>query len=136
MSPDESPELPLEGRHGLYDLSRLHVSQHALERFRERVEKTESPDVTHACMLDLLRICRRLGTNAEGAAAFLGICKTQPFVMIVKGGNVVTCMSLDQFESVMAEFGRHRWPRRFGRWLRKMAPGEIDPGSIETPAPE
>ena len=136
MPADHRPDAPLQGRHGIYDLSLLHISQHALKRFRERVENVSSPDQTHACMAPGLQKCRKLGTNAEGAAAFLAIYDVQPVVLIVKGGNVVTCMSLDQFESVMTEFGRLRWPRRFGRWLRKTSPGEVDPSSANSPEPE
>lgn len=136
MSPADRPDAPIHGRHGLYDLSRLHVSHHARERFRERAKNALTADQADADMPALMRQCRKLGTNAEGAAAFLAIYADQPIVLIVKGGNVVTCMSLDQFESVMADFGRHRWPRRFGRWLRKTTASEKIPPSEEPLQPE
>ncbi|MBI1322023.1 hypothetical protein GC170_02390 [bacterium] len=136
MSPKDSRETQPEGRHGLYDISRLHVSEHALERFRERVANSLSPDEAAIRLLALLRNCRKLGTNAESAIAFLAIYDDQPIVLITRGGNVVTCLSLDQFETVMSDFGRHRWPRRFGRWLRKTSQGNCDPSSIKSPQPD
>lgn len=136
MSPKDARETQLEGRHGLYDISRLHVSEHALERFRERVAISLNAEEAGGRLLALLRKCRKLGTNAESASAFLAIHDDQPIVFITKGGNVVTCLSLDQFESVMTEFGRHRWPRRFGRWLRKTTQGNLDPSSINSPQPD
>ncbi len=133
MSHDDHPEAPLQGRHGLYDLRRLQVSQHALERFRERVESDSHTDESFS---NMLRQCRKLGTNPDKAAAYMAISKDRPFVLIVKETNVVTCMTLDQFETVMADFGRHRWPRRFGRWLRKSTPGRTGTQPEKSPEPE
>jgi hypothetical protein len=112
--------MPIPGRHGIYDLSGLHFSQHASVRFAERVVGSAASQTGQDSWIALLRTCRKLGTNSAGDVAFLGMHQAEPFVLIVKGGVIVTVMTFQQFESVMKEFGRSHWPRRFGRWLRKL----------------
>jgi hypothetical protein len=112
--------MPIHGRHGIYDLSSLHFSQHARQRFAERVAGTDDPLALIEPWTDSLKSCRKLGTNSEGDEAFLGLYQAEPFVLIAKNARIVTVMTLQQFESVMIDFGRSHWPRRFGRWLRKL----------------
>jgi|GEM_PF-3159567 len=112
--------MPIPGHHGIYDLSGLHISQHATVRFAERVVGTASSQIGQELWIASLSKCRKIGTNSAGDVAFLGMHQAEPFVLIVKGGVIVTVMSVQQFESVMKEFGRSHWPRQFGRWLRKL----------------
>lgn len=112
--------MPITGRHGIYDLSGLHVSEHAARRFAERVDGSDGCSSERPDWSTFLRMCRKLGTNAAGDQAFLVVLRGEPFVLLLKGESVVTVMTLPQFESVMADFGRTGWPRRFGRWLRKI----------------
>jgi len=112
--------MPIPGRHGIYDLSSLRISEHAAQRFSERVGGSGSWSLESPGWSAFLRVCRKLGTNPAGDQAFLAILKGEPFVLMVKGESIVTVLTLPQFETVMANFGRTGWPRRFGRWLRKI----------------
>lgn len=124
-----------KGRHGRYDLSTLHISKHALERFRERTQREVRSDPADTTLRESLRICRKIGTDPAGTVAWLGLHDECPFVVLVKSGTVVTWLTLEQFESVMSDFGRHRWPRRFGRWLRETRPGEPASANVEPERP-
>lgn len=119
MHRDQDPD-SIGGRHGIYDLRHLHISRHALDRFCERVTTELDPDETRPLFVSLLGTCRKLGTNEQGAVASLIMYEDEPLVIIVNSGNVVTLLSLAQFETVMHEFGRHSLPRRLSRWLRKL----------------
>lgn len=109
------------GRHGVYDLSGLHVSRHALERFAERIAGETNSLITPESVASLLRACRKLGTSETGASAYLSVAADDPFVVIVRQGVVQTVLTLEQFRiEELQAFGRVRWPRRFGRWLRRL----------------
>lgn len=112
--------MPIPGRHGIYDLSGLHFSHHASVRFAERVAGSDESQAARESWTTSLTTCRKLGTNSTGDEAFLGLHQSEPFVLIVKNARIVTVMTIQQFETVMSEFGRSHWPRRFDRWLRKL----------------
>ena len=104
------------GRHGLYDLSGVQLSHHARERLHERFEGEE--DLAAA-----LKAGRKLGTSEPGAEAYLVLLQAVPAVLIVMDGVVLTVLTQEQFETVMGDFGRRRWPGKPGRWLRRIEAG-------------
>ena len=112
------------GRHGLYDLSVFQLSQHARQRVQERFAGEADLD---AALADALKAGRRLGTSGQGAEAYLVLLQDVPMVLIVMDRVVLTALTRDQFETVMADFGRKSWPGKPGRWLRRIRAERDEP---------
>ena len=104
---------------GQRDYSTVRLSRHALERFVERfgAEPEAAPDdaaarpVPHA----------RLGRNPEnGAIAVLAVHRVRALVAIVQEATCLTVLTWNQFVPRLAEFGRSKLPRKWGRTLRRL----------------
>jgi hypothetical protein len=64
---------------------------------------------------------RRLGRNPEnGAIAVLGIYRNQVLVAILQHATCLTVLTWNQFLPRLAEFGRGKLPRKWGRLLRRL----------------
>ena len=65
---------------------------------------------------------RRLGRNPQnGAIAVLGLYRNQVLVAIVQRATCMTVLTWNQFLPRLAEFGRGKLPRKWGRVLRRLA---------------
>jgi hypothetical protein len=107
---------------GQRDYSSVRLSRHAVERFVERFAAEP------ACAADELRgvlaRTRRLGRNPEnGAIAVLAICRDRALVAILQHATCLTVMTWNQFVPRLAEFGRLKMPRKWGRLLKRLAGG-------------
>lgn len=121
------PDLP----HGQRDYSSVRLTRHALERFVERF--AAEPELAPEELRRALARTRRLGRNPENRAiAVLAIYRDRALVAIVQQANCLTVMTWNQFVPRLAEFGRTKLPRRWGRLLRRLT-GEAKPGG---PAPD
>jgi len=108
---------------GQRDYSSLRLSRHALERFVERFAVEEGM-AAHEFRCVLART-RRLGRNPEnGAVAVLGTYRNQVLVAIVQQATCLTVLTWNQFVPRLAEFGRRKLPRKWGRVLRRLT-GEV-----------
>ncbi len=104
---------------GQHDYSAVRLTRHAIERFVERFA-AESDGAADALRAALART-RRLGRNSEnGAIAVLAIYRARVLVAILQQGSCVTVMTWNQFVPRLAEFGRSRVPRKWGRFLRRL----------------
>ena len=104
---------------GQRDYSMVRLSRHALERFVERF--AAEPGVAADEFRDALARTRRLGRNPEnGAIAVLGIYRNQVLVAIVQQATCLTVLTWNQFLPRLAEFGRGKLPRKWGRVLRRL----------------
>jgi hypothetical protein len=104
---------------GQRDYSSVRLSRHALERFVERfaAEPDSAPDEFRR----VLARTRRLGRNPEnGAIAVLGIYRNQVLVAILQQATCLTVLTWNQFLPRLAEFGRGKLPRKWGRLLRRL----------------
>jgi hypothetical protein len=105
---------------GQHDYSAMRLSRHALERFVERF----SAEPEHAAN-DLRRVLsrtRRLGRNPEnGAIAVLAIHGDRALVAILQQATCLTVLTWNQFVPRLAEFGRTKIPRKWGRLLRRLS---------------
>ncbi len=114
---------------GQRDLGDARLTQHALERFAERFGV--EPDGAEAALREALARTRRLGRNAENeAVAVLAIFRRRPLVAVFQADSCLTVLTWPQFEPRLAEFGRSRVPRKWGRWLHRLVddrPGDGDP---------
>src|SRR5262249_53896052 len=64
---------------------------------------------------------RRLGRNPEnGAIAVLAVYRSRALVAIVQETTCLTVLTWNQFVPRLAEFGRSRLPRKWGRNLRRL----------------
>ena len=73
----------------------------------------------------MLARTRRLGRNPEnGAIAALAICRGRALVAILNQESCLTVMTWNQFAPRLAEFGRTKVPRKWGRLLRRLG-GEL-----------
>jgi hypothetical protein len=64
---------------------------------------------------------RRLGRNPEtGAIAHLALHRGRVLVAIVQDAACLTVLTWPQFEPKMAEFGRPKVPRKWGRLLKRL----------------
>jgi hypothetical protein len=105
---------------GQRDYSSVRLSRHALERFVERF--AAEPDLAPEELRSLLARTRRLGRNPEnGAIAVLAIYRDRALVAILQQGSCLTVMTWHQFVPRLAEFGRLKLPRKWGRLLRRLA---------------
>ena len=100
----------------------MRLSRHALERFVERFAvEPEAAANEFRCVLARMR---RLGRNpANRAIAALGTYRNQVVVAIVQEATCLTVLTWNQFLPHLAEFGRRRPPRKWGRMLRRLAGG-------------
>jgi hypothetical protein len=104
---------------GQRDYSSVRLSRHALERFVERFA-AEPAAAADDCRRALART-RRLGRNpANGAIAVLGIYRNQVLVAILHEATCLTILTWHQFVPRLAEFGRSKLPRKWGRVLRRL----------------
>jgi hypothetical protein len=105
---------------GQRDYSAVRLTQHALERFVERF--AADPDFAVAEFRCVLARTRRLGRNTESRAiAVLGIYRKQVLVAILHETTCLTVLTWNQFVPRLAEFGRTKLPRKWGRLLRRLS---------------
>lgn len=116
------------GRHGIYNLSEFQISRHARQRFHERFQVDSESQTSNPPWADMLRTCRKLGVKQDGSASYITIYGDVPVVLIEQDQVILTCMTQDQFETVMADFGRNRWPRKPGRWLKRIKSSSHEQG--------
>jgi hypothetical protein len=104
---------------GQRDYSTLRLSRHALERFVERFKA--DPDVAPEEFRQVLARTRRLGRNPEnGAIAVMGLYRQHVLVAIIHDATCLTVLTWNQFLPHLAEFGRAKLPRKWGRVLRRL----------------
>lgn len=113
---------------GQRDYSTVRLTRHALERFVERFGG-ERHEAEPALRLALART-RRLGRNPDnGAFAVLAVHRDRALVAIFQGTTCLTVLTWNLFAPRLAEFGRPRPPRKWGRLLRRLSgPSDPDPG--------
>lgn len=105
---------------GQRDYSGIRLTRHALERFVERFGAT--PFEAEVRLRHVLQRTRRIGKNSEnGAIAVLGLVGEKVLVAILQDVTCLTVMTWNQFEPRLAEFGRPRPPRKWGRMLKRLA---------------
>ncbi len=112
---------------GQHDYSAVRLSRHALERFVERF--SAEPEEADVELRRALARTRRLGRNPEnGAIAVLGVHRGRVLVAILQEANCLTVLTWNQFVPRLAEFGRNKLPRKWGRALRRLIdpPNSID----------
>jgi len=115
---------------GQRDYSTAHLSRHAVERFVERF--AAEPDSAADQLRVALARTRRLGRNPEnGAVAALALHRGRALVAILQDDHCVTVLTWNQFVPRLAEFGRRKLPRKWGRTLRRLA----QPSNHEGPGP-
>ena len=116
---------------GQRDYSSVRLSRHAVERFVERF--AAEPELAPEELRRTLARTRRLGRNPEnGAIAVVAIYRERALVAILQEASCLTVMTWNQFLPRLAEFGRRKLPRKWGRLLRRLT-GEAKPRG---PAPE
>ena len=105
---------------GQRDYSTVRLSRHALERFVERF--AAEPGVAASEIRGALARTRRLGRNPQnGAIAVLGLYRNQVLVAIVQKATCMTVLTWNQFLPRLADFGRGKLPRKWGRVLRRLS---------------
>ena len=105
---------------GQRDYSTVRLSRHARDRFVERFA-ADPADASSEFRSALART-RRLGRNPEnGAIAVLALYRNQVLVAIVQSTTCLTVLTWNQFVPRLAEFGRGKLPRKWGRVLRRLA---------------
>ncbi len=109
--------------HGQRDYSTVRLSRHALERFVERF--AAEPAVAASEIRGALARTRRLGRNPQnGAIAVLGLYRNQVLVAILQKATCMTVLTWHQFLPRLADFGRRKLPRKWGRVLRRLSEKE------------
>lgn len=104
---------------GQRDYSTVRLSRHALDRFIERF--TAAPEAAAGELRRALARTRRLGRNPEnGAIAVLAIHQGRALVAILQETTCLTVLTWHQFVPRLAEFGRTKLPRKWGRTLRRL----------------
>ncbi len=104
---------------GQRDYSSVRLSRHAVERFVERF--AAGPENAAIELQGTLARTRRLGRNPDnGAIAVLAIYRERALVAIVQEASCLTVMTWNQFVPRLAEFGRTKMPRKWGRLLRRL----------------
>jgi hypothetical protein len=105
---------------GQHDYSAMRLSRHALERFVERF--AAEPEQAANDLRRVLSRTRRLGRNPEnGAIAVLAIHGDRALVAILQQATCLTVLTWNQFVPRLAEFGRTKIPRKWGRLLRRLS---------------
>jgi hypothetical protein len=125
---------------GMHDYSRIRLTHHALERFRERfwTGPPGSREAIEAALRQALSRTRRLGRNAaNGAIATVALLGDRMMVAILQDDACVTVLTWPQFEPNLVDFGRPKLPRKRGRWMRRLreppaaaAEGPADPDTL------
>ena len=114
-------------RPGQRDYSSIRITHHAIERFVERFGA--DPVTAEAQLRDCLARTRRLGRNSEnGAIAVLAVHENRVLVAILQETSCLTVLTWNQFEPRLQEFGRSRFPRKWGRLLRRLGATTGNPG--------
>jgi hypothetical protein len=104
---------------GQRDYSSVRLTRHALDRFVERF--AAAPELAADEFRRVLARTRRLGRNpSSGAVAVLGIYRDRAIVAIVHKATCLTVLTWNQFVPRLAEFGRTKLPRKWGRVLRRL----------------
>ncbi len=112
-------------RPGQRDYGSIRISRHAIERFVERFKV--DPESAEARLRAALSRTRRLGRNPEnGAIAVLAVFEGRVLVAIVQGASCLTVLTWNQFFPKLAEFGRPKIPRKWGRLLRRLHEGPVE----------
>jgi hypothetical protein len=112
---------------GQRNYSTVRLSRHSVERFVERF--AAEPTAAAEELRTALARTRRLGRNPEnGAIAVLAIHRARALVAILQGSTCLTVLTWNQFVPRLAEFGRSKLPRKWGRLLRRLT----DPGGQRT----
>src|SRR4051794_2711489 len=110
---------------GQRDYSSVRLTRHALERFVERFGG--EPDAAAPALRAALARTRRLGRNPDnGAIAVLAIHHDRVLVAILQRATCLTILTWPQFVPHLAEFGRSRLPRKWGRLLRRLSDPESE----------
>ncbi|MHB1558028.1 MAG: hypothetical protein ACYC61_11240 [Isosphaeraceae bacterium] len=110
---------------GQRDYSNVRLTRHAVERFVERF--AARPESAADELRTALARTRRLGRNPEnGAIAVLALHRSRVMVAIVQEAACLTVLTWNQFEPRLAEFGRSKLPRKWGRTLRRLAERRLD----------
>jgi hypothetical protein len=119
LTTDEGQRHKLSLPHGQHDYSSVRLSRHALERFVERF--AAEPELAATEIRRALARTRRLGRNPEnGAIAVLGVYRERALVAILHQATCLTVLTWNQFVPRLAEFGRSKLPRKWGRLLRRL----------------
>ena len=114
---------------GQRDLGDARLTRHALERFVERFGV--DPGDAEAALRVALARTRKLGRNTENdAVAVLAVYGRRPLVAVFQADACLTVLTWPQFEPRLAEFGRPRVPRKWGRLLRRLV--DDPPGDMES----
>jgi hypothetical protein len=104
---------------GQRDYSTVRLSRHALERFVERF--AAAPEAAPDELRRALSRTRRLGRNPEnGAIAVLAVYRSRALVAIIQETTCLTVLTWNLFVPRLAEFGRSKLPRKWGRTLRRL----------------
>jgi hypothetical protein len=104
---------------GQHDYSTVRLSRHALERFVERF--AAGPEAAPDELRRALSRTRRLGRNPDnGAIAVLAVYRSRVLVAILQETTCLTVLTWNQFIPRLAEFGRSKLPRKWGRTLRRL----------------
>jgi hypothetical protein len=105
---------------GQRNYSTVRLSRHALDRFAERF--AAQPAAAAAELRCTLSRTRRLGRSAtSGAIAVLAVHRAKLLVAIVRESTCLTVMTWNQFAPLLADFGRAKLPRKWGRLVRRLA---------------
>jgi hypothetical protein len=105
---------------GQRDYSEVRLTRHALERFVERFGG--DLDEAGPALRAALARTRRLGTNPDNRAiAVLAVHQGRAVVAILQQATCLTVLTWNQFVPHLAEFGRTRLPRKWGRVLRRLS---------------
>ena len=118
---------------GQRDYSGARLTRHALERFVERFGAGPGESEAEAALRSALGRARRLGRNPlNGASAVLAVHRGRAVVAVFHESSCVTVLTWPQFVPRIAEFGRPRMPRKWGRLLRRLT----DPATSENLGPD
>jgi hypothetical protein len=110
---------------GQHDYSTVQLSRHAVDRFVERfaAEPEAAPDE----LRKVLSRTRRLGRNPDnGAIAVLAVHRARALVAILQEATCLTVLTWNQFVPRLAEFGRTKLPRKWGRLLRRLTDPAVE----------
>jgi hypothetical protein len=105
---------------GQRDYGSVRISRHAIERFVERFGA--DPESAEDVLRTVLGRTRRLGRNPDnGAIAVLALHGSRALVAILQDSVCLTVLTWNQFVPRLAEFGRTKRPRKWGRLLGRLA---------------
>jgi hypothetical protein len=121
---------------GQRDYSQARLTRHALERFVDRFGG--DPDEAPSALRTALTRTRRLGRNPDnGAVAVLAIHQDRALVAILQDESAcLTVLTWNQFVPHLADFGRARTPRKWGRLLRRLTEPQTRPETDRDEEPD